>query len=202
LNDSYKYLAPFYSRIEKLVFGKTLQASREFGFELIKEESRILIVGGGDGRVLKNLPNCRVDYVESSKKMRKLARKIYTQAQINFIDSSIEEETLEGTYNHIFFQYFFDQFNRSEIIEIMEYVSSNISNKTIIHLADFQSSNDKYSHSVLIKIMYRFFGFFTGLRTRHLEDFNELFRSLGFIELKRREWKNGLVFATMWERGK
>jgi len=197
-NDQYKYLSSFYKLFERLIFQNTLEKSRVQSTKSVHPNDRVLVVGGGDGRMLKSLPKCSVDYIESSNSMLELAQKLYTNAEVNFIHSTWEEFEATDKYDCVFFQYFLDQYDEETIQGIIKKTTSMTHESSKILVCDFQELRNKMTHRFLICLMIKFFRLTTGHSQKNLPNINAALKNSGLTRIKLSEWKNGLVFASVW----
>lgn len=201
--DAYKYIAPVYSWLEKIVFGRALSRSRRYGLDKVREGSKVLILGGGSGEVLKYLSDCEIDYVENSESMIfRTSRKVEDQI-VHFHHLPFSEYRSSIQYDHIICQYFMDIFEEEELLEIMGHIGQLSAEHTKLHLADFRITargSGVWWQKPLVKLMYFFFRITTGLKTRELPSIEEIMKRSGYAEMEGRSWMNGLVFASVWSR--
>ena len=79
VRTGFDLVAPFYPRLERLVFGTHLDEARQTFLSAILKAKQLLLVGEGNGRFLKFLNTRefagRIRVVEKSSMMIRLARK-------------------------------------------------------------------------------------------------------------------------------
>ncbi|MEP5106138.1 MAG: methyltransferase type 12, partial [Ekhidna sp.] len=64
VND-FDFVAPIYDRLSKLVFGKSLIKAQAYHLKVIGDKDRVLILGGGTGKLLEFIPKSgELDFVE------------------------------------------------------------------------------------------------------------------------------------------
>lgn len=200
--DAYRRLAPIYRLLENVVFGEKLSLSRQFGLESIGEGSRVLIPGGGDGRVLEHLPDCHVDFVESSESMLARAAKVKSPARITFHHLPFEQFHSGHLYDHVICQYFFDLFSESQLEKIIRQISGISTPETRLHVSDFQinESDNKWWKKRLTSLMYQFFKLATRLKNKELPNIQRVLESEGYELIHSNTWMNGYISAGIWKR--
>jgi len=201
--DAYRHIAPIYGVLEKMVFGRTLSRSRSFGLDVIKDGAKVLIVGGGSGEVLKYLPDCEIDYVESSESMIFRASGKIEDRIVHFHHLPFSEYRSSIQYDHIICQYFMDLFTEQELVGLMQKLERMSADHTRLHVADFcisEQGSEKWWHKPLVKFMYFFFRITTGLKTRDLPAIEEILKRSGYVKVEGRFRMCGLVFSSSWIR--
>ncbi|HHO56486.1 MAG TPA: class I SAM-dependent methyltransferase, partial [Trueperaceae bacterium] len=102
-------LAKFYSGLEYIAFGNLLLRSRFALLSELKDLKQVLIIGGGNGRLLKRIiedfPDAKIDFLEQSPAMIKIAKSRLTASQlerVGFIEADIFSFTSTNLYDCIF----------------------------------------------------------------------------------------------------
>ena len=201
--DAYRYIAPIYAWLEKLVFRQILSRSRSFGLDVIQGGAKVLILGGGSGEVLNYLPNCEIDYVESSESMIIRASKKVGDRIVHFQQVPFSKFRSSTAYDHIICQYFLDLFEEEEFNELLEHLDHLSADHTLLHVADFRINNresGKWWQRGLVKLMYSFFRITTGLKTGDLPAIEHILKRANYVEKEGQSWMKGLVFASVWSR--
>ena len=97
---SFQRVASFYDSLAKLVFGKSIRQAQQHYLTEIREGSRVLIVGGGTGWILKDLlhlRNCQIIYLETASSMRKRAEQHYRKLKKRFLSRGNEVIFVQGS---------------------------------------------------------------------------------------------------------
>src|SRR4051812_29791885 len=94
--NNYDNIAPYYDHLNKLVLGKATIDAQNCLVPFIRENSRLLIVGGGTGKILEEIAkqkaNLQIVYVDSSGKMIAIAKKRRVGSNnVTFVQGKIEE---------------------------------------------------------------------------------------------------------------
>jgi tRNA (cmo5U34)-methyltransferase len=205
---NYNKLAPFYGFISEIVFGKALTKSTAVFMDRIPENAKILVAGGGDGKILKDLfktgKKFNILYCDSSNKMLNLAKKRdpFPSGQVDFLCKDA------FTLNHqdldcVITPFFLDQFSNPDIERFLEKCHSYTSNSGMILFTDFNKNPHgfmRHFHRLLIKSMYYFFALVVGLKQRTLPDFLNCFENTSWKLAEKWESNNGLLTSAVFRK--
>jgi SAM-dependent methyltransferase len=187
------FLARWYRWLEYAAFGGALRRRREaFLFELGNPQ-KVLVLGDGDGRFLQAFcalyPEAQVDAVDSSERMIELARgRVGDRVRFHLADA--REFVFEENYDLAVAHFFFDCFEEDELAALL----SKVQAKNLL-VSEFQ--NTRWSWPV-VRGLYVFFRFTTGLRTRVLPDHRATLERLGFRMEKAETTLAGLLASELW----
>lgn len=178
---SYNRLAPFYDVLSFLVFGDKLNASQAFLTRNIKQGDRVLILGGGTGKLLEfiSLP-CHVTFVDASSKMIEKARLRKTEAELVYFAMYFEDFVSHEKFDHVFCPYFLDLFDPDSLEGVLFKIKMCLKENAMLHVADFNPiQTSAIYYKVLMWCMLKFFKFTTGLKPT---TYNGMFELLGADE--------------------
>ena len=154
VND-FDFIAPFYDRLAKLVFGKSLLEAQLAHISEISEKDHVLVLGGGTGQILEYIPFCQnVDYVEKSKQMIRRAERRQVNLSINFIQQSFLSVELDKQYDIIICPFFLDCFDQSSLNTVVTKIRSMLDNEGKLLVSDFDKER---VNKILLKFMLVFF---------------------------------------------
>lgn len=181
---NYNRVAWIYELLGRIIFGNKLKLANRAFLNKISIDSKILVVGGGNGKIIEYLNDLgysiAVDYVELSPRMMYLARKQKNdRLSVRYFNSPIED--FKGSdYNFIITNFFFDQFNplRSKII--LGSLKTMLARDGFLILNDFNYSENR-GDRLLIFIMIKFFRFSTGIEVNELPLYSKILNDCGFI---------------------
>ena len=181
---NYNRVTWIYELLGRIVFGNKLKLANRAFLNKISIDSKILVVGGGNGKIIEYLNDLgysiAVDYVELSPRMMYLARKQKNdRLSVRYFNSPIED--FKGSdYNFIITNFFFDQFNplRSKII--LGSLKTMLARDGFLILNDFNYSENR-GDRLLIFIMIKFFKFSTGIEVNELPLYSKILNDCGFI---------------------
>jgi SAM-dependent methyltransferase len=185
-------IARWYRWLEYAAFGGALRRRREaFLFELGNPQ-KVLVLGDGDGRFLQVFaalyPQARVDAVDSSARMIELARGRGPSATFHLADA--RGFVFEQEYDLAVAHFFFDCFEQDELCALL----GRIRAKCWL-VSEFR--NTRWSWPIL-RGLYFFFRWTTGLRVTSLPDYRGVLERLGFRMEREQQALGGLVVSEMW----
>ena len=190
-------VACFYDLLARLVFGNTIiEASSHYLSKLSAGDS-ILIVGGGTGKILKDIPaGVNVDYVEYSAQMLKRSQR-YSREEIRFIQGDFFEVELKGNYDYVVFPFFLDLFSDEKIRKAIYKVRLLLKPSGKLIVTDFQSTHH-FFQKLLISSMILFFRVSARMESKRLESIMEILSEEKFVEEDGHLWKRGMIFSSIF----
>ncbi len=193
----FNFIAPFYTFLSRLIFGKNLDAAQLFYLDQIKPDDHILILGGGSGSLLQSLltrnPKLRIDYIDISSNMLELAKqKAQHTSTINFILGT-ERNIPKSTYSVVITNFYLDMFTDNSLNRIINTIKVSLSKNATWLAVDFVS--EKWWQKVLLWIMYRFFKIVTGIEARQLPNWTSSLLDEGLVEISNKRFFRGFIKA-------
>jgi SAM-dependent methyltransferase len=196
-------IAPHYWWIERLGMGRTLERRRGWFLPHLRDARRALVLGDGDGRFLHDLlqknPLVRADYVDLSGRMLELARRKAGADRVAYRE--VDARTAEfapAEYDLIATHFFFDCFTAEELDALIGRIAPAAKPGAQWVVSEFCAST--VPSRLLVRALYLFFRFATGLRTRSLADHRPILRSHGFRLIDARPSSGNFVVSELWER--
>jgi len=204
-------LARIYRWLEYLSFGPFLTLSRDYYLHELAESKRILILGGGDGRILPKLlrinTQAQIDWIDNSARMRALARSRIPpidQSRVIFHATDLLRWTPSpSAYDAIVTHYVLDCFSTGELKKLLPQLIAGITPQARWVIAEFQIPTHAFLRPLmrlLVALMYQLFGWTTGLRNQRLPDYEPLLRAQSLVCRHRHSWLGGFVTAQLWMR--
>lgn len=187
--NSFNWIAGIYDGLARLIFGKAFLKAQCFFLDELKTRSKILIIGGGTGWILRELllvnTTCEVDYIEASSKMLEKARGQISPSdkdRVNFVLGT--EDSIDGRtqYDAVITNFFLDLFNAS-LNEVVQKISSVLSKGSIWLVTDFVDQR-KWWHQLMLQVMYAFFRLTTGIEAKQLPDYEGSLAKAGIKKSK------------------
>jgi len=182
---NYDNAAWFYDRLAALVFGDALASAQQSLLTYVSDNTKILIVGGGTGKILEWLTQTHssaldITYVEISEKMTNIARKRDVgNNKVEFIVAAAEELELDNDYDIIITSFLFDNFKGEALVKIFSHINGALKQQGIWLNTDFQLTG-KWWQSALLNCMLLFFGVLCGVRSTKLADMHPVFKNAGY----------------------
>lgn len=161
--------------------------------------ARVLIVGGGTGKILEWLPKAKhlsIDYVELSARMLEQA-KLRNAQETHFIQSHALKHS--GLYDFIIAHFFLDCFNEDELPKMLKHLSNQLKVGGKLLVSDF-CHNGKRKDEFLNKLMHLFFRLFANLSSKKLQNIRAVIRASGFVETHYQTFDRGQLFSGVYEK--
>ena len=183
---NYNYIAPFYDILSRICFLNRQQKAHQPILSYLKNEMKILWIGGGSGWFLEDIDqlnlSLHIDYVELSSAMMNAAKTRNLNAiQVNFIQEDIFEYQLIEEYDLIITAFFFDHFKEEECVDLFHRLNKSLKNKGIWFYVDF-NQNQNIIQRFLTKAMVLFFCWVAGIKNKDFPKVEYLFNSYQKIE--------------------
>ena len=183
---NYNRTAWFYDRLSYLVFGKAQVKAQSYFLNLIKPNSRILIVGGGTGRVLEILAayypaGLHITYIEVSANMVALARKRYLGSnKIEFIIADIDSYTASIPFDVIITAFLFDNFTEIGLAKTFAHLHQQLKLNGLWLNTDFQLTGPLWQR-LMLQSMYLFFKVWGAVQVAQLPNASKIFNQYQYL---------------------
>lgn len=196
--NRFDFVAPFYDFLAKLIFGEMLDKAQAHFLNELENGARILIVGGGTGRILEH-PSLakagRIDYLELSAQMINKAKKREGRLNnLHFIQGDFFEHT--GQYDLIVANFFLDCFDERNLETAIDKLSDLSQTGSSLIVTDFQPKQERKA-KILIWLMLIFFRLFASLEANNLQTIHAAVLAR-FNLVEKVEFKNGLIFSALY----
>ena len=198
MNKGYDNVSWFYDRLSAIVFGRQLHDAQAYYLNLIPANAKVLIVGGGSGRILHEIDKVHasgllITYIDASPKMTAIARSGYDGKNlVDFIPEDIMEVEIAGKYDVIITPFFFDNFKEKEAAQLFTRLSNWLEKGGLWLYTDFRNSGVAI-HKVLLKSMYLFFSLLCGVKAKQLPDIDGQFAMQGYQLKDEKSFVKGFV---------
>lgn len=204
--NNYDALAKYYDRISKMIFGTQLIRAQKSILHHIQSGQKILIVGGGTGKILEALdelqmPHVAITYLEASENMIAIARKRKTaHLQVQFVQDRAENYHSAEAFDCIITPFFFDNFRAEKLSLIFKNLDSLLKKDGLFLYTDFFINQQKKRiwKSVVLKTMYLFFAITCHIETDQLEDIRPFFAT--YVLLEEKYFVNGFVVSRCYQK--
>lgn len=201
MKNNFNIVAPFYDALARLVFGYRLERAQQFFLNEVGPSTKVLIVGGGSGKILEWLPkelNLKVDYVEISDGMlnRAMKRKKHGN-HISFKMKDVFE--VNDSYDIIITNFFLDCFPEEKLIEVITHLKLQLNEEGAWLVTDFSLPNT-YKQSVLLWMMHTFFRLMARLESTRLQDIKGSLAICGLKIRKEQLFSKQLIFSAIYRK--
>ena len=118
---NYNSIARIYDLLSRIIFGSAIVKAQQSFIQFIPANSRLLIVGGGTGKILEYISQLHptglvIDYVEVSSGMLGISKKRnYANNKVNFVGLPIEDFKATVMYDVVITPFVLDNFNREKL---------------------------------------------------------------------------------------
>ena len=200
--NNFDSVAGFYDKLSTLVFGTNMRRAQMTHLHDIPQGSNVLILGGGTGWLLSELsavnPTCKVWYIDASARMISLSKNGMRNStqEIVFIHGTEESIPVGITFDAVITHFYLDLFPEDSCIRIIHKIRSAIRTGGILLVSDF--INTTWWHSVMLQMMYGFFGLMCGIESNSLPRWKNLLEESGFKEIKSREFFRGFIKSAVF----
>ena len=194
--NNFDRIARYYDRLASLVFGKAILESQVAFFHLLRGESKVLIVGGGSGKLLTFLPsNLEVDYLEKSENMIRLAQLRNTKNVISFLNADFLEAHIGEKYDYVICPFFLDCFNAENLSMAILKAKDALKAGGYLIVTDFEKATTSIS---LSKLMHVFFRAFAKLESKSLKNIDGEVKSRGFSAVEGKFFYRNMIFSRVY----
>jgi len=177
---NYNNAAWFYDRLSRIVYGKALIMAQVYLLQYVPADAKVLIVGGGTGRILEELSKRQswgltITYVEIAPKMMALSKKRNTgNNQVIFINDAIENVSLPPGFDVVVTPFLFDNFTEQTTQKVFDHLHALLKPSCLWLNCDFQLSG-KWWQRFLLGSMFLFFRMVCRIEASKLPDINKQF---------------------------
>jgi ubiquinone/menaquinone biosynthesis C-methylase UbiE len=208
ITPNFDRLAPIYRWMEWLTFGPCLRRCRCAFLDQLTHCRRALILGDGDGRFTARLlrvnPFVYIDAVDASPAMLQAlmwrAGRHCQRVHAHCSDIRAWQPQNEA-YDLIVTHFFLDCLSTDEIISLAGRLQPVTKPGTVWLVSEFNLPPGPISLRIgrlLISLLYRAFGWLTGLRPRSLPDHRAALVKNGFALTCRKTWLHELLVSELW----
>ncbi|MBL7848854.1 MAG: class I SAM-dependent methyltransferase [Cyclobacteriaceae bacterium] len=201
--NQFDRIAAVYDGLARLVFGQRLTRAQEIYLSQILPRSRVLILGGGTGKIIGALkrvqPDCRVIFIEASQAMLQRAKdRNKALAGIEFIHGTEQSIPPGALYDVVITPFYLDMFPEDQLREVIKHVGLTLDIHGKWLVTDFYSPTT-IGQRWLERIMYLFFRVTTGISAKSLPDWKASLRDNGWIE--KNHARDGFIESAVFVRG-
>ncbi len=194
MTNDFNSVARYYDLLKKIVFGDLLLDAELSFLKDLKTPSRILMAGGGTGKVLQYLPSdVEVDYIELSSQMIWRAKSRRFCCKVNFHHRPFSHFNTDLQYDYILCPFFLDLFNDINLRATCEQIRKLLKEDSgQLIVTDFHV---RYKTSFISHLMHLFFKWSTNMESEELKDIPSYIHQAGFHEIASKDFMNGKLFS-------
>ena len=200
---NYNNSAWFYDGLSRLVFGRALIDAQVYLLQYIPLNSHILIAGGGTGWILEEIgkvhpSDLTITYVEVSAKMMEKSKKRFTgKNRVIYINSAIENVTMDTSYDVIITPFLLDNFTTETLQKVFDHLHTLLKPNGLWLNTDFQLSGIWWQ-KVFINAMLLFFKSLCRIEASQLPDIEKQFKQNNYKVIAIKTFFNGFVISKVY----
>ncbi len=195
-SPNFDLVAPYYDFLVRIIFGKTLWSAQQIHLDKIKRKDRVLILGGGTGRILKWLPeNCKITYLDMSERMIKRAKR---NGKAKFITTNFLSFNVDEEFDWILCPFFLDCFPEKELKAVLKKIHGLLKNNGGIIVTDFHVSNS--SQKLVMSLMICFFKLMSRLKILRLLSVQEVISDTHFELIETKSFRREFIFSNIYRK--
>ncbi len=207
MKGNYDNVALFYDLLAHLIFGNAVLHSQIFLINTIPANSTILIIGGGTGRILKEISKrhkqgLQITYVEISGKMMRQSEKRDTgNNKVIFINKSIADVTFYQSFDVVITPFLFDNFSYNTCKTIFDKIDDVLRPEGLWLFADFQQSKkNNLLQKLLMNVMYLFFRLLCKIEAEQLQDMGVLFKEYNYNNIFMQTFFKKFIYSAIYTK--
>lgn len=204
MKNDYNRIASVYDLICRLVFGSSIVDAQKAYLGRLPKEGKVLFIGGGSGLLLKELvlirPLLEIDYIDSSAKMIRSSRSMLKNLRhkVEFIKGN-ENSIPSEKYDAIITFFYLDLFEFNYRKSVFKTLNQKLKNKGLWLISDFNKPRN-WHQKFLEKLMFCFLEIMTGIESRGIENYQELFHGSSFDKLEETQYFSGFIFSSIYHK--
>ena len=202
--NNYDKIASHYDTLSRLVFFKSQVNAQINQLQYIRENSHVLIVGGGTGWILEELSKIytglKIVYVEISAKMIALSQKRnYKNNHVEFVNIGIEDFKTNVVFDVILTPFLFDNFAEQRAAKVFAQLNEYLKKDGLWFLVDFSlnKTNGNWWKWLLLRSMYGFFTLLGIVEADQLIDMKPYFFKANYLIAEERLYYGSFIKATI-----
>lgn len=204
--NNYDAVSSYYDRLGHLVFAGALMRSQCYFLPLIPAGARVLLVGGGSGKLLEKMSDVHPSgltlvYVEISEQMLASARKRNLRGnRVEFVQVSIEDYPLTERFDVVITPFLFDNFLPEKAHSVHQKLHDALAPGGCWLYTDFAyREHPPVWQYLLLRGMYAFFRKTAGVEAHGLTDPEPLFAA-SYEATARRTFYSGFMEAVVYRK--
>ena len=211
MGSTFDKMARLYRWLEYVAFQKDLERCRFALLPALEGCQRVLTIGEGDGRFVAELvrryPTIEVDCLEGSAAMIARAKERLpggTSATFYHVDALAWEYPADR-YDAVVTCFFLDCFTASTLSGWLDRSRRTLRPSGLWAVAEFSDTQTgwrRWSHRLLLSVMYAFFRVMTRLEAGALPDWKGIFIEQGAIREQGGGLRGGLMEWSVWRWGR
>lgn len=195
VTPNFDFIAPVYDALAGLVYGQAQKQAQQHFLSQVPPHAQVLVVGGGSGWILQELFRlarpAHVLYLEASGKMLHQAQMLFKHeapAPLEFRLGTERDLQEPEKFDVVLTPFVLDLFTEPELQTMLQKLDTALRPAGLWLQTDFQLSTSQWYQiwqKPMLWLMYRFFGWASGISAKKLPPLDKLFHQLGYHQ---RDW--------------
>lgn len=205
MRRSFDNLARAYRWLERLSFGRALEAARFAHLSELAGARSVLVLGEGDGRFLERLlaqsAELSVDVVDKSAGMLAEARRrTRDDPRVSFHHADVRAFEPTRRYDAIVTCFFLDCFEAPVLDSVVERLAAWLVPGGLWLYADFVHDPSRVSNRLWLWLLYAAFGALTDIESRRLDDPRQALERAQLQLRSSQRLSRGLLVSELWQK--
>lgn len=202
---NYNNSAWFYDRLSALVYGEALIKAQIWLLQFIEPGSKVLLVGGGTGRILEEIgkihpSDLTITYVEIAPQMMTLSKKKnYGSNEVIFVNDAVENVKLAPTFDVVFTPFLFDNFTEDNFQKIFAHIHQRLKPGGQWLNTDFQLTGRWWQH-ILLRSMFIFFRLICRIEGNKLPNIKKCFADHGYAPIDEQTFYGKFILSSAYRK--
>jgi len=200
--NDFDRIARGYDVMSNLVFGRSIKKSQTCYLNLVSPHSRVLVLGGGTGWILRELDNLQtpidITYIDASGNMIEASKKRapFKHLKVQYIQGT-QADIPDSEFDVVITNYFLDVFDKNQLPIVVKTIDRVIAKEGIWIVTDFVNAG--WWQNVLIKIMYIFFRWVANLSGSQLLSFEHYLNQINREKVKSIKFHYDMIEAAVYQ---
>ncbi len=205
MSANYNNSVWFYDFLTGLVFGKTLFRAQVYLLNNIKPGNKILIAGGGTGKILEAITSIhhaglKITYVDVSEKMIAASNKRDTgKNKVTFINAAIESSKLPDNFDVVITPFLLDNFTEENLQKIFSRIDQLLLPGGLWLNTDFQLTGKRWQ-KIMAGSMLIFFRIICAIEAKKLPDIQNCFNNNGYRIVEQKTYWGDFIITTAYQK--
>ena len=205
MSANYNNSVWFYDFLTGLVFGKTLFRAQVYLLNNIKPGNKILIAGGGTGKILEAITGIhhaglKITYVDVSEKMIASSKKRNTgKNEVTFINAAIENSQLPDNFDVVITPFLLDNFTEENLQKIFSRIDQLLLPEGLWLNTDFQLTGKRWQ-KIMAGSMLIFFRIICAIEAKKLPDIQNCFSSNGYSIVEQKTFWGDFIITAAYQK--